>query len=103
MSFETRIARFNLMLAMRHGLPPYEQRMSLQQVADELVRLGHEPMTRERVRQILQEPPKPRPGTDPARQREELERRLERWAARGTARGDARADACRTLLEQRQS
>ncbi len=62
MAFEVRLRRFQRVYAMRHGEPPYPMKMSLQGIANELVRQGHERVTRERIRQILKEgPPRPPP------------------------------------------
>jgi hypothetical protein len=102
MPYEARLKRFNLMLAMRSGVPPYDRKLSLRQVADELVRLGYERIGRERVRQLVKEgPPIPRhgAGVSLARRRGDLERRVERWRSRGTTRGDARAEEYRRRLK----
>jgi hypothetical protein len=55
-----RLARYELMRSMREGAPPYDRPYSLQQIADALAELGFERMSRERVRQLLRDRPKPR-------------------------------------------
>jgi hypothetical protein len=61
MAYEVRLRRFKKVHAMRHGEPPYPMKMSLQGIANELVRQGQERVSRERIRQILKEPPRPPP------------------------------------------
>lgn len=101
MPYEARLVRFTLMHAMRNGQPPYDRKLSLQDVADEMVHLGYERVSRERVRQLLKVPP-----TDPRlgearllRRRRDLEDRILRWQARGTELGNARAARYREELE----
>lgn len=100
--YAERLARYLLVYAVRNGLPPYERRLSLQEVADELVRLGHEPVSRERIRQLLKDgPPTDRRRVAALdRKRRDLVERIERWQSRGTKRGNARAHAYRKQLDE---
>jgi hypothetical protein len=99
MRYETRVVRFALMHSMRNGLPPYDRRFSLQEIANEMVALGYERLSRERVRQILDAPPQRRQvRAAPNLRRAELERRVKHWEARGTRRALERAERYRVLL-----
>jgi hypothetical protein len=101
--YEVRLERFNLLHAMRNGLAPYDRRFSLRQAADEMVRLGYERTSRERVRQLLAQGPPLHRGNNGAVfacDRKELERRIELWESRRTKKGDARASAYRLELDE---
>lgn len=65
--YEVRLERFNLLHAMRNGMRPYDRTFSLRQAADEMVRLGYERMSRERVRQLVKQgAPRERGTTEPS-------------------------------------
>lgn len=51
-----------MIFAMRFGLRPYDRKYSLQQIADELARIGYRKIGRERVRQVLDQGPPTRRG-----------------------------------------
>jgi hypothetical protein len=55
--FRVRLERYCLIRSMRDGAAPFDRPLSLQQIADRLVGLGYERMSRERVRQLLVAPP----------------------------------------------
>lgn len=89
-----------MMYAMKNGLPPHDRALSLQEIADEMVRLGYERLTRERVRQLLKAAPRPRRSQNAVEaRRADLQARIRRWASRGTERGMARADKYRLQLD----
>lgn len=103
LAYELRLQRFNLLHAMRNGLPPYDRKLSLQQAADEMVRLGYERLSRERVRQLVKQGPPMELGGDTATfacDPKQLERRIQLWKAHKTKRGDARAAAYLRALDE---
>jgi hypothetical protein len=104
MLFELRLVRYTIMLGMRSGAPPFDRKMSLQEVANEMERLGFGRLSRERVRQVIHQGRPVEHGDDGASfawEPEELQRRIQRWTSRRSKRGDARAGAYRRELDER--
>jgi hypothetical protein len=101
-SFQERRQRYELMLAMRYGLAPFDRRFSLREIAGEPARRGYGLITRERTRQLLAAgaPVRQTQALETiVRRRQQVEQRMLAWESHRTPRGDARAAAYRSELD----